>query len=251
MPQLIANIGSRQALIDDVLVGSKVRYLSNFSVAPHFGERPESVHPGRSSAAGRPTVHHESRSVRPQLGDLDMVIGRFRFVVIAVAVAIIAGFAVLGAQIWLMNARIDQLATKVSGIDATFGVEVGRNQRKARRREHEARCDLPTAAGRVQNNRSRNRGTDQRDRQKHRFPARPSAVTSHLSPTRTGDRTKARAAAEGSAVTRVPPRADERRSRRAAILCCPTAIERQDLPPCWVITGRYIAPSRIAPQQTQ
>ena len=27
---------------DDVLVGSKVRYLSNFSAAPYFGERPES-----------------------------------------------------------------------------------------------------------------------------------------------------------------------------------------------------------------
>ena len=57
-------------------------------------------------------------------GDLEMVIGRFRFVVIAIAVVIIAGFAVLGAQIWLMNARIDQLATKVSGIDATFGVKL-------------------------------------------------------------------------------------------------------------------------------
>ena len=28
---------------DDVLVGSKVRYLSNFSAALHFGERPESA----------------------------------------------------------------------------------------------------------------------------------------------------------------------------------------------------------------
>ena len=28
---------------DDVLVGSKVRYLSNFSAAPHFGERPQSA----------------------------------------------------------------------------------------------------------------------------------------------------------------------------------------------------------------
>jgi hypothetical protein len=26
-----------------VLIGSKVRYLSNFSAAPHFGERPESA----------------------------------------------------------------------------------------------------------------------------------------------------------------------------------------------------------------
>jgi hypothetical protein len=52
-----------------------------------------------------------------------MVNGRFRFVVIAIAVVIIAGFAVLGAQIWLMNAHIDHLATKVNGIDATFGVK--------------------------------------------------------------------------------------------------------------------------------
>jgi hypothetical protein len=41
-----------------------------------------------------------------------MVIGRFRFLVIAIAVVIIAGFAFLGAQIWLLHARIDQLASK-------------------------------------------------------------------------------------------------------------------------------------------
>ena len=34
---------------DDVLVGSKVRYLSNFSAAPHSGERPQSL---RVSDAG-------------------------------------------------------------------------------------------------------------------------------------------------------------------------------------------------------
>jgi hypothetical protein len=28
-------------IADYVLVGSKVRYLSNFSAAPHFGERPD------------------------------------------------------------------------------------------------------------------------------------------------------------------------------------------------------------------
>jgi hypothetical protein len=48
---------------------------------------------------------------------------RLRFVVIALAIVIIAGFAVLGAQIWLMNARTDQLATKLNGIDASFGVK--------------------------------------------------------------------------------------------------------------------------------
>jgi hypothetical protein len=80
---------------------------------------------------------------------------------------------------------------------------------------------------------SRNRGAGQRDHQKYRFPARPSAVTSHLSPTRTCNRTKARAAPEAPAVTHLPPRADAqqpRRSHRAATLCCPTAVERQDLP---------------------
>jgi hypothetical protein len=38
-------------IADDVLVGSKVRYLSNFSAAPHFGERPQSA---RSCHASRP-----------------------------------------------------------------------------------------------------------------------------------------------------------------------------------------------------
>jgi len=52
-----------------------------------------------------------------------MVIGRFRFLVIAIAVVIIAGFTFLGAQIWLLHARIDQLATKLNGIDATVGVK--------------------------------------------------------------------------------------------------------------------------------
>jgi hypothetical protein len=30
-------------IADDVLIGWKVRCLSNFSAAPHFGERPESA----------------------------------------------------------------------------------------------------------------------------------------------------------------------------------------------------------------
>jgi hypothetical protein len=36
---------------------------------------------------------------------------------------IVAGFAVLSVQIWLMNARSAQLATKVNDIDASFGVK--------------------------------------------------------------------------------------------------------------------------------
>ena len=60
---------------------------------------------------------------RPQLGDLELLVRRLRFVVVALAIAIIAGLSVLGIQIWHMNARIGQLATKVDGIDASFGVK--------------------------------------------------------------------------------------------------------------------------------
>ena len=59
-----------------------------------------------------------------------MVIGRFRLVIIAIAVVIIGGFAVVSAQIWLMNARIDQLATKVNTIDATFGGKLDETKAK-------------------------------------------------------------------------------------------------------------------------
>jgi outer membrane murein-binding lipoprotein Lpp len=59
-----------------------------------------------------------------------MVIGRFSLVIIAIAVVIIGGFAVLSAQIWLMNARIDQLATKVNAVDATFGVKLDETKAK-------------------------------------------------------------------------------------------------------------------------
>jgi hypothetical protein len=40
-------------IADDVLVGSKVRYLSNFSAAPHFDERPQSAHLARCGAFRR------------------------------------------------------------------------------------------------------------------------------------------------------------------------------------------------------
>jgi hypothetical protein len=43
--------------------------------------------------------------------------------VIALAIVIIAGWSVVGIQIWLMNARTGQLATKVNGIHASFGVK--------------------------------------------------------------------------------------------------------------------------------
>ena len=60
---------------------------------------------------------------RPQLIELEAAFGRLRFGVIALAVVMIAGFAVLGALVGRLNGRIDELATKVNGIDAAFGVK--------------------------------------------------------------------------------------------------------------------------------
>ena len=54
---------------------------------------------------------------------LEVANGRLRLVVIAVLIVMLAGFAVLGIQFRQLNARIDQLATKVNGIEATFGVK--------------------------------------------------------------------------------------------------------------------------------
>ena len=54
---------------------------------------------------------------------LEVANGHLRRVVIAVLIVMLAGFALLGMQFRQLNARIDQLATKVNGIEATFGVK--------------------------------------------------------------------------------------------------------------------------------
>jgi hypothetical protein len=70
-----------------------------------------------------PPDQRRSGAPRPRPGELELVVRRLRFVVITLAIAIVAGFAFLGAQIWLMDARIGQLTTKVNGIDASFEVK--------------------------------------------------------------------------------------------------------------------------------
>jgi hypothetical protein len=52
-----------------------------------------------------------------------MAIGRLRYAVITMAVVMIAGFAVFGAQVWRLNSGIDQLAAKEDGNDAASGVK--------------------------------------------------------------------------------------------------------------------------------
>ena len=118
-----------------------------------------------------------------------MVIGRFRLLVIAIAVVIIAGFAFLGAQIWLLHARIDQLASKVNGIDVKF------EETSAITNSIASLRSLAPSPPSYPNLRP-----DQRPRRRRR-PGR--------------DPLTARASAR-----------QPRRSRCATILCCPTAIER-------------------------
>ena len=58
-----------------------------------------------------------------RLEQLDIAIARLRYIVIALFIVMIAGFAFLGVQITRANSRIDQLAAKVDGLDTAFGVK--------------------------------------------------------------------------------------------------------------------------------
>ena len=58
-----------------------------------------------------------------RLERLRTAVARLRYVAIAVAVVMIAGFAFLGFQLGRLNGRIDQVAAKVDGLDVAFGVK--------------------------------------------------------------------------------------------------------------------------------
>jgi hypothetical protein len=57
-----------------------------------------------------------------RLERLETAVARLRYIAIALLVAMIAGFAVIGFQVRRLDGRIDQLAAKVDGIDTTLGV---------------------------------------------------------------------------------------------------------------------------------
>jgi hypothetical protein len=84
---------------------------------------------------------------------LETTIARLRYVVIAVMVVMIAGFALLGVQVGRMNGRIDQLAAKVVGLDVSQGVKFDAANGEARRHP-------PAASCRIENDGSRDRGAD-------------------------------------------------------------------------------------------
>ena len=54
---------------------------------------------------------------------LDTAGARLRYIVIAVVVVMIAGFALLGVKIGQLDDRIDRLILKVGGTDAALGVK--------------------------------------------------------------------------------------------------------------------------------
>jgi len=54
---------------------------------------------------------------------LETTIARLRYIVIALLIAMVAGFAFLGVQIARADSRIGQLAAKVDGLDTALGVK--------------------------------------------------------------------------------------------------------------------------------
>src|SRR6202035_3479580 len=103
----VARVGHRSVLL---WAGAKDRCGSNFPFPDRGREGPESAHSRQipSSPMAYWERSDETCGARTPSG---LISGG-------------TGFAVLGAQLWLMNARIDQLATKVNGIDTTFGVKL-------------------------------------------------------------------------------------------------------------------------------
>jgi hypothetical protein len=58
-----------------------------------------------------------------RLDQLDTAIAPLRYILIALLIVMIAGFAFLGVQIARADSRIDQLAAKVDGLDTALGVK--------------------------------------------------------------------------------------------------------------------------------
>ena len=54
---------------------------------------------------------------------LETTIARLRYIIIAVVIVMLAGFALLGVQVGRLNGHIDQLVEKVDGLDAALGVK--------------------------------------------------------------------------------------------------------------------------------
>ena len=54
---------------------------------------------------------------------LERTVAHLRYIVIAVVVVMIAGFALLGFKIGQLDGRIERLTTKVDGTDTTLGVK--------------------------------------------------------------------------------------------------------------------------------
>ena len=76
---------------------------------------------------------------------VETAISRLRYAIIAVLIAMIAGYAVLGVVVWQIIGRIDQLATKTNGIDATLGVKFGETNTKLAT----TNAKLDTISGRI------------------------------------------------------------------------------------------------------
>jgi len=79
---------------------------------------------------------------------METAISRLRYVIIAVLIAMIAGYAVLGVVVWQMIGRIDQLAMKANSIVATLGT-LGVKFDETNTRLATTNAKLDTISGRI------------------------------------------------------------------------------------------------------
>ena len=152
---------------------------------------------------------------RPQLRQPEIVIDRFRFVGIAVLVVMIAGLSVLGAEVWQLSGRIDQLAVKMDGADTTSGVKFDEtnanldaiSQRlSVQLQKMEAEIAAIAKSGAASSSLA----------MPARVPVQPAPIQPAPRTAGTRARTKTRAGTEGPVVSDRPPQAGARRRRQSS-----------------------------------
>jgi hypothetical protein len=72
-----------------------------------------------------------------------------RWLIIAVIVVLIAGFATLGAQVGRLSARVDQLSTKEDGTNVTSGVRFDEASKKLDGIYQQVAAQLKTMEARI------------------------------------------------------------------------------------------------------
>jgi hypothetical protein len=85
-----------------------------------------------------------------RLERLETTVARLRYVAIALLVAMIAGFSVIGLQVRRLDGRIERLAAKVDGIDTTLGVRFEETNAKLDTSSQRLAVELKTMGAQIE-----------------------------------------------------------------------------------------------------